>query len=188
MSWPARTARLVSRTALRPFAAMERATRSTSSRSSSCGTTRLTRPMRGCFLSVDHAPGEHQLERLRRDRSARGSRWVPPNPGVMPRDTSGALNLARSEAIRISQDRTTSMPPPSAKPLTAAMVGWGRFSSLSKTRWALVERAYASAGRHVPHLGDVGTGDERLVAGAGDDDHAHRVVGGDLVEHLAPGP
>ena len=63
----------------------------------------------------------------------RGSRWVPPNPGVMPRPTSGWPNLAFSLARRMSQAMDSSQPPPRAKPLTAAMTGLLMFSSLRKT-------------------------------------------------------
>ena len=63
----------------------------------------------------------------------RGSRWVPPKPGVMPSPTSGWPNLAFSLARRMSQAMASSHPPPRAKPLTAAMTGLERFSSFKKT-------------------------------------------------------
>ena len=68
----------------------------------------------------------------------RGRRWVPEKPGVMPKPTSGWPNLAFSEARMISQLIASSQPPPSAKPLTAAMVGNSSFSmrrSSALPRW-----------------------------------------------------
>ena len=66
-----------------------------------------------------------------------------------------------------SQPSASSQPPPSAKPLTAAMTGNGASSS-ARPAVPGVAKALASAGSS-RHLGDVGAGDERLVAGAGQD-------------------
>ena len=44
----------------------------------------------------------------------RGSRCVPPNPGMSPRLISGCPSLAESAAMRMSQAITNSQPPPSA--------------------------------------------------------------------------
>ena len=52
-------------------------------------------------------------------------RCVPPAPGMMPRLTSGWPNLAPAPAIVMSQCIDSSQPPPSAKPLTAAISGLG---------------------------------------------------------------
>ena len=54
---------------------------------------------------------------------------VPPLPGIIPRVTSGCPNFALSEAIRIWQAMANSQPPPNAKPLIAAMIGLGKFST-----------------------------------------------------------
>ena len=62
----------------------------------------------------------------------RASLCVPPKPGVIPRPTSGCPNNALSEQIRISQLMASSLPPPSAKPFTAAITGTGKVSILRK--------------------------------------------------------
>src|SRR5215218_300065 len=54
--------------------------------------------------------------------TSRGSRWVPPKPGMMPRLISGWPNEAERPAIRTSQPIASSQPPPSAIPFTAAIV------------------------------------------------------------------
>ena len=56
--------------------------------------------------------------------TSRPMRCVPPAPGMMPRATSGRPKLAVSEATRMSQAIAVSQPPPRAKPLTAAMIGF----------------------------------------------------------------
>ena len=60
-----------------------------------------------------------------------GNRTVPPAPGMMPRVISGRPIRASSAAIRISQARANSSPPPSAYPSITAMVGMGSLSNLS---------------------------------------------------------
>ena len=52
-----------------------------------------------------------------------GSRNVPPAPARMPRLTSGSPKDAVSAATTRSEASEISVPPPRAKPLTAAMVG-----------------------------------------------------------------
>ena len=52
----------------------------------------------------------------------RGSRWVPPKPGMIPRLISGWPKVADSAAIRTSQAIASSQPPPNASALTAAIV------------------------------------------------------------------
>ena len=54
---------------------------------------------------------------------ARISRWVPPAPGMLPMQTSGKPNTALLDAIRMSHCKASSRPPPSAKPLMAAITG-----------------------------------------------------------------
>ena len=55
--------------------------------------------------------------------TARGRRWVPPAPGMMPILISGWPNFALSAAMMKSHIMASSQPPPSAKPLTAAITG-----------------------------------------------------------------
>ena len=50
-------------------------------------------------------------------------RNTPPAAASSPRLTSGSPNWARSSAMTRSLARASSEPPPSAVPLTAAMVG-----------------------------------------------------------------
>src|ERR1700683_1739817 len=48
---------------------------------------------------------------------SRGSRWVPPSPGMTPSRISGTPNLAFSPATRKSAHSASSRPPPSAEPV-----------------------------------------------------------------------
>ena len=50
-------------------------------------------------------------------------RNTPPAAAMSPRLTSGRPNFARSSATTRSLASASSVPPPSAVPLTAAMVG-----------------------------------------------------------------
>src|SRR5918992_1694070 len=54
--------------------------------------------------------------------TSRGSRWVPPKPGMMPRLISGWPKVADSAATRKSHAIASSQPPPKAIELTAAIV------------------------------------------------------------------
>src|SRR6266446_3499568 len=65
----------------------------------------------------------------------RGRRCVPPPPGTSPSVTSGWPNFAVSTAILSVHAIAVSQPPPSAKPLTAAITGLPRFSMRSRTLW-----------------------------------------------------
>ena len=63
---------------------------------------------------------------LARDEpTRRGSRWVPPPPGMTPSRISGTPNLESSAPTRKSHASASSRPPPSAKPFTAAIVARG---------------------------------------------------------------
>ena len=78
----------------------------------------------------------------------RGSLWVPPAPGMIPRLTSINPKVACSAAMRMSQAMAISSPPARQKPLTAAMIGFqilsprvipprpGNFSSRSRLSMA----------------------------------------------------
>ena len=65
---------------------------------------------------------------------ARGKRWVPPAPGMMPILISGWPNLALSAAITKSHIMASSQPPPKAKPLTAAITGLRMLRMVSQLR------------------------------------------------------
>ena len=55
--------------------------------------------------------------------TSRGASWVPPQPGMIPRNTSGKPTWRTERAIvRKSQWRAISSPPPTAAPFTAASV------------------------------------------------------------------
>ena len=71
---------------------------------------------------------------------------MPPNPGQMPRLTSGWPNTALSEATIQSQARANSQPPPSAKPLTSAITGNGASSSERSVAWPLSANSRPSTG------------------------------------------
>ena len=62
---------------------------------------------------------------------ARVSLCDPPMPGATPRLISGWPNLALSEAMIKSAIMASSHPPPSAKPLTAAIHGLRVFLTIS---------------------------------------------------------
>ena len=71
-------------------------------------------------------------------------RWEPPMPGATPRLISGWPNFAFSLATMKSHSMASSQPPPRAKPLTAAMIGflnrvmrsWPRAKKLPVYIWA----------------------------------------------------
>ena len=63
----------------------------------------------------------------------------------MPRPTSGWPKTALSEQMRISQLMASSLPPPSAKPLTAAMTGMGNCSIIRKMSLPSLPKASPSA-------------------------------------------
>ena len=62
----------------------------------------------------------------------RANLCVPPNPGVIPRLTSGCPKIAFSEQILISQLNAISSPPPKAYPFIAAIIGIGNVSNFLK--------------------------------------------------------
>ena len=65
---------------------------------------------------------------------ARGSRCVPPAPGMMPSLISGWPNFAVSAAMTMSHIIASSQPPPSAKPATAAITGLRTWRIVSQLR------------------------------------------------------
>ncbi len=110
-------------------------------------------------------------------------RVVMPQPGTVAIPTSGAPTVTWSAAIRRSQARASSSPPPNAMPFSAAMVGCRRASSRSRTRCPVrVQVRHMSSGERAGPGDDVGAGRERLRPGAGDDHHPDVGVGLDRVE------
>ena len=65
---------------------------------------------------------------------ARGSRCVPPAPGMMPSLISGWPKRAESAAMMMSHIIASSQPPPRAKPATAAMTGFLTCRMVSQLR------------------------------------------------------
>ncbi len=53
----------------------------------------------------------------------RGSRCVPPAPGIIPREVSVRPSLTCAAATRKSQAKANSRPPPKATPFSTAMTG-----------------------------------------------------------------
>src|SRR2546425_2711270 len=100
--------------------------------SSAAGTTSFTSPMRYASWALMISPDRMSCS-ARPLPTSRGRRCVPPPPGGMPRVTSGWPNLAFSEASLMVHAMAVSHPPPSAKPLTAAITGLPRFSIRSST-------------------------------------------------------
>src|SRR5215468_9222531 len=90
--------------------------------SSATGTTRSTRPIRSASAAGTRMPVRIISRALPRP-TRRGSRWVPPPPGMMARLISVRPSCLSSAAMRISQARASSRPPPRAKPRMAAMMG-----------------------------------------------------------------
>ena len=80
-----------------PLAAIPCATLRVSSINDAWGRTRLTMPIRSASAAGTILPVKiislARLVPIRRD-----SRWVPPNPGMIPRVISGKPNMAFSEA------------------------------------------------------------------------------------------
>jgi len=92
---------------------------------SASGTTSLTRFISLASLAPKMSPVSTYRIALNLP-TVRGKRWVPPPPGIMPIFTSGWPNFADSPAMMTSQVMASSQPPPSAKPLTAAITGFGQ--------------------------------------------------------------
>src|SRR2546426_821497 len=80
--------------------------------------------------------------------TSRGSRWVPPPPGMMARFTSVRPSSESSLAIRMSHASANSRPPPSAKPRMAAMMGWPQRSIAARksTRWRCARNCTGTSG------------------------------------------
>src|SRR5690606_25013690 len=72
--------------------------------------------------------------------TVRASRWMPPAPGMIPTLISGWPKRAPSPATMMSACIASSQPPPSAKPLTAAITGFGQAAIVCHMRWLLSSR------------------------------------------------
>ena len=106
--------------------------------------------------------------------TARVSRCVPPAPGMTPIRISGWPNWASSPATMRSHVMASSQPPPRAKPRTAAIERQAdRADAVPGREVAL---GVQPLGGLVGELHDVGTGRERSVAGAGQDDDPDAIV------------
>ena len=77
--------------------------------------------------------------------TSRGSRWVPPAPGMTPSRISGWPSFALSPHTRKSAHRASSQPPPRAYPVTAAMTGFGMRATAVNDDCSAPERATMSA-------------------------------------------
>ena len=107
---------------------------------SPAGTTSFTRPIRSASSAVRTRPV--RISSFARARpTIRGSRCVPPAPGMTARRTSGRPSRARSDATRMSQQSASSRPPPSALPSIAAIVGMGSAASRRDTRASSASRS-----------------------------------------------
>ncbi|MNX99349.1 hypothetical protein D3C86_1317920 [compost metagenome] len=84
-----------------------------SSSSLSAGTTRDTSPARSASAASIMRAVRHRSIALALE-TARGRRWVPPAPGMVPSLTSGWPNFALSAARMMSHIIASSQPPPSA--------------------------------------------------------------------------
>ena len=114
--------------------AIRAARRSTNVASSSVGRTRLTQPHRSAVsASMSSHPRMTSNARLRPIN--RGRRTVPVPPGMMPRATSGWLNIAVGPAKRMSQLSAISLPPPPTRPSITAIVAFGIWRSCSHILW-----------------------------------------------------
>ncbi len=101
----------------------------------------------------------------------RGSRWVPPKPGMIPSLISGWPKIAESAAIRKSQAIASSQPPPNAIELTAATVEIRLDPELAQQRVAGVDQLLAAGLVHLRERLDVGARREHETGHRGVDDH-----------------
>ena len=80
---------------------------------SAAGTTRATSPARSASSAAIMRPVRHQSIAFDLP-TARGSRCVPPKPGIVPIVISGWPKRAVSAAMMMSHAIASSQPPPSA--------------------------------------------------------------------------
>jgi len=108
--------------------------RFTSASNVSGGAARSTSPAERAFAAESAAPSRI-IRRARRSPTARGSRCVPPHPGISPSITSGSPSFVcpSSRATRCRQASANSSPPPRQGPWIAATVGNGSRSTRSNS-------------------------------------------------------
>ena len=87
--------------------------------------------------------------RARAAPTSRGSRWVPPQPGISPRVTSGRPSVQRrsSETSRQVVVMANSSPPPRQAPSITLTVGTRRAASRLNSRCPRPMKASATSGR-----------------------------------------
>ena len=117
--------------------ARSRTARRAAVRRAAGGTTSSTSPDFNARVAFTDLPVRIRSRPAARPTS-RGSRCVPPMPGMIPRLTSGTPStvLGSSEAMRYRQHRTVSSPPPRQDPWIAATTGTRAASSRPRTPWA----------------------------------------------------
>ena len=139
---------------------------STKASSSSCGTTRLTRPMRSASAASSISASKTSSFALC-SPSRRGRTQEPPKSMLSPRRAKISEKRARSDATIRSQPRARLSPAPAATPLTFAMSGLEMACSAAAVSWMppddLEHRLLAAQ-----PAADVGARAER-VARTGDD-------------------
>ena len=125
LSRPCMAACLVACTDSGEHSAITPAQRSAVSISRSFGTTSFTSPRRAPSAAVIGLPVSI-IPMAILSGMLRGRRCTPPAAAMRPTRGSGNPNVACSAATMTSHASAISRPPPSAKPFTAAMIGFNR--------------------------------------------------------------
>ena len=96
---------------------------------SAAATASISPSSRACSASI--ASAVSNIRKAARGPINRGSRWVPPAPGLMPSVTSGIENRAAGVAMRKWQAAASSRALPNTRPAKAMATGLGQ----SSTAW-----------------------------------------------------
>lgn len=112
----------VARIAIGAQARISAAQRRAASSAPPAGTTSLTNPSAAPSAAETRRPVS-MMPIARFGPSSRISRWTPPAVAARPTLGSGSANAAFSDATIRSHANAISKPPPSARPLTAAITG-----------------------------------------------------------------
>ena len=83
-----------------------------------------------CILGIDGTAGEHHVHRGLEPDSTR-QRIAETHLGTSPMRTNALVNVARSDASRMSWSMASAKPPPAAAPFTAAISGLSKFLIVS---------------------------------------------------------